>query len=444
MDFSENDFSIFAKADGDSCKACMNGEKNGREVTQNEFHDYRDQFVDILQPKFEELWSLIDPILADRFKIHLNFNFEPKSQMPKMRPFCYSILTEKGTGQNRAQLNLRLSYDERPDDLDGTNGDVQRRRKFGVKFSLHHKCKQDLTNHDLPNFVNNIKQFPEGFVNLLHDLDDGFLVFKNYGKGIESDFIRANQIDLDEIDDLLLAKEEGDVYFQEIHKSFYWDDEKHKRIISNHNRLAAECVKALFKLYPIYLYAVIRDKQLLPKALKVFGECVNGNSEVFKCTRVRRLEKAVRKIPENQRINIKQIYQPYAKDATFIEIGDNFIGLNPRLRDAIVDFCSLVESRPYCKVRILTNEYDNFHPNQRQGVTEVDFIAALSNLKERLLRLGFSSDKYELSFCDMRERRLRTNLWDIRAGHPLDFFKASGLTKEIRLHFIPRREIVCE
>jgi len=437
MHFCAKDFDIFTDADGDSCKACMTGEVNGKKVTQDEYQKYMDYFSENLKPKFENLWTLIEPVLEENFGIRIRFNFEPKSQTPKMRPLCYAILSEEGIGQNRAQLNLRFSYDKRPND-------TRRRRKFGVKFSLHHKCKEGLTNLDLQNFIENIESSPDRFIDLLKDLDDSFLVFKNYGEGIDDDYISVNQIEVDDLNDLFLARQNGQVYFQEIHKSLYWDDQSHREIIQNQNMLAMECVRAFVKLYPIYLYAASRGLSTLNKRLKNFMVRRKRNRSIFTCSRIVELTKKSLEIAENERIRVEDIFKDYVKEATRLVILDNYIPLKPLLCETIVDLCQLVENRSNCNIGIMTKCYSDRPWKEKKQLDENEFDGRLENLKKRLIALGFQRDRIRVEFVNRRERVLETNVWKIESGHPLDFYKKQWITYENNLTFSPKNRFICQ
>jgi len=436
MHFCKEDFDIFSEADGDSCRACMYGTVRGTEVSEDDFSRYRDIFWDRLRPKFKILWSLIDSILKDNFGIHYRFNFEPKPGSRKMRSLCYTILSNEGIGQNRAQLNLRLSYDKRPND-------PQRKRKFGVKFSLHHKCKEGLTNLDLPNFVHNIELFPERFISLLKELDNGFLVFKNYGKGIDDDFFAANQTELGDIDDLFLAREAGELYFQEIHRSLYWDDPADKKIIENHNMLAMWCVRMLLKLYPIYLYGRVGSDSSLTKELKSFEALRKKNRGILNCERITELREKPLDIEAGQEISIEEIFGQYVTDATNLIIGDNYIGVKNLLCQTIVELSKLVKNKAACNIRIITKEYSDLPRQTRKRMPESEFDYRLENLVRRIVALGFKRDRIILKFGDMRERKLETDLWEIKSGHPLDFYKRPWVAMKNNLLFKPKRTIIC-
>ena len=441
MGFLEKDFEIFEKADGNSCRACMSREIGGRKVTEEEFHDYLDAFVEHDIPrKFEKLWDLIDGALAypklKDLDIKLKFREQPKSQTPKLRPIFYAILTHSGIGQNRAQLNLRLSYDKRPNDED-------RRRKFGVKFSLHHKCKEDLPNRDMGLFAKNIRDKPKTFLKLLKSLDNDFVVFKNYGYGIDDDYMVANELELDEINDLFLALQGSEIHFQEIHKSFYWDSDDDRQIIKDETRLAAECLKTILKLYPLYLFATVDDPALLRAKLKLFLKPSKNLKQVFRCSRIESLSDATLDIEDGKQIHPREIFMPYISNAKSIIIGDNWPPFNEQLRRTIIEFCSLVTNKNHCNIQLITKSWRKYHQDQRKGVSESQFGLILERLREDIVNLGFDNNQCSVSHDDMRDRILETDLWKIESSHPLDFYYSNSnwRTMSQHLRFVPKTKV---
>lgn len=296
----------------------------------------------------------------------------------------------------------------------------------------------------LQNFIENIESSPDRFIDLLKDLDNSFLVFKNYGDGIDDDYINVNQVELDGLNDLFLARQNGQVYFQEIHKSLYWGDQSHREIIQNHNRLAMECVKALVKLYPIYLYAASRGLSTLNKRLKDFMARRKRSRSIFTCSRIIELTKKSLEIAENERIRVEDIFKDYVKEATRLVILDNYIPLKPLLCETIVDLCQLVENRSNCNIGIMTKSYSDRPWKEKKQLDKNEFDGRLDNLKKRLISLGFQRDRIRVEFVNRRERVFETNVWKIESGHPLDFYKRPWITYENNLTFSPKNRFICQ
>jgi hypothetical protein len=437
--FFEEDFAIFKKADGDSCRACMSGEVGGRKVTEEEFHDYLDAFVERdISGKFKRLWALIDGALAHPaikdLDINLKFREQPKSQMPKLRPIFYAILTHSGIGQNRAQLNLRLSYDKRPNDKD-------RRRKFGVKFSLHHKCKKDLPNKDMELFAKNIRDKSKTFIKLLKSLDNDFVVFKNYGYGIDADYIVANELEQNEINDLFLAIQGSEIHFQEIHKSFYWDSDEDRQIIQDETKLAAECLKTILKLYPLYLFATVDDPGSLRAKLNSFIKPPKSLKQVLRSSRIESLSSTTLEIEDGKQIHPREIFAPYVSSAKSIIIGDNWLPFNEQLRRTVISFCSLVRNKSQCNIELVTQSWRKYHPDQRKGVNQTQFGLILDKLVKDIVNLGFDNNQCSVSYDNMRDRILETDLWKIESSHPLDFYYSNWKAKRNNFRFVPKTKV---
>lgn len=452
MDFGEKDFDIFAESDEDACPACITGECNGKPVSPPEYEDYYERELKVkLEPKFRALSLLIVTFLDEHFDITLKDEFETPSKNPKKRPLCYVNLTQTkaGTGQTNAQFNLRLSYDRRPDRPQMTQNDIRRYRKFGIKFALHDKCrrtpeKNEMRNRDLPILTRNVRSDPERFLKLLRGLKDDFLIYKNMWEGIQPDCLQAHTISLDQLGSLFPSENPNDVPFQEIHRSLYWDKAIQKQIISDQNKLAAECVKTILRLYPFFLYATITDSRVLSTQLDVFNMKLEKNKNVLNCSRISYLKPEYASLAKGKDPELQRHFKRYIYDATRLSICDLYLGVSKELPQTILELCKMVRQKNICKVIISIPRYHKLKYSQRKNISEYAFEQKIHKLRNDIVDLGFRNRLVELDRehfdNELADRLLKTDKWTIteQTGHPIDFIGPNRMTnKRIRLTFDP-------
>ena len=452
MNFCEEDFDIFAESDEDACPACMTGKCNGKSVSPPEYEDYYDKQLKVrLEPKFEELNTLIVTFLDEHFSITLKDEFETPSKTHKKRPLCYVNLTPStaGTGQTNAQFNLRLSYDRRPDRPGMTWNNIRRYRKFGIKFALHDKCRptseqNEMRNRDLPILTRNVRSDPERFLKLLRGLKDDFLIYKNMWNGIQPDCFRARTINRDQLGSLFPSENRDDVPFQEIHRSLYWHNAIHKQIISNQNKLAAECIKTILRLYPFFLYATIADSEILSTQLDVFKKKLEKEIGVLNCSRVSHLKTEYANLKKGKDPELQRHFMSYIYDATRLSICDHFLGVSKVLPQTTLELCKMVKQKNICKVSISMPRYHKLKYRQRRDISEDAFERKIHKLKYDIVDLGFPERLVELNRehlnNELTDRLVKTDKWTIteQTGHPIDFIGTNGKTnKSIRLIFDP-------
>lgn len=453
MEFCEDDFDIFKECDPDACPACMTGKCKGRSVSRPEYEEgyYNEQLKVKLEPKFKALCSLIVDFLRENFDINLEYEFEQKSGKPKKRPLCYInlIQTAAGTGQTNAQFNLRLSYDRRPERPGMTWNEMHRYRKFGIKFALHDKCrpqeKNEMRNRDLSTLIKNVKLDTERFRGLLSELKDDFLIYKNMWEGIQPDCFRANTINIDQLNSLFPGENRDNVPFQEIHRSLYWDNPIHRKIISNQNKLAAECVKTILRLYPFFLYATTADFRILSMKIDSFKKHLEKRIKVLNCSKILHLQTKYTNIKEGKDPELQRHFKEYINDATQLSICDLYLGKSKELPQTILEICKMVNQKNICKVSISMPKYNKLKLKHRDDVSEGEFEDKINNLKNKIVELGFRKRLVELDRehfdDDLADRLIKTDKWTIteQTGHPLDFIGGRKRTtnKSIRLMFVP-------
>jgi len=449
MSFCEEDFDIFAESDEDACIACRTRKCKGRLVSDREYEDYYDLELKVKldEPKFKPLSQLIVAFLEEHFHITLKYEFEPISKNPKKRPLCYANLTQAtvGTGQTNAQFNLRLSYDRRPDRPGMTWNDIRRYRKFGIKFALHDKCrptpeKDEKRNRDLPILAKNVRSAPDRFLKLLRGLKDDFLIYTNMWEGIQPNCFRANTINRDQLQSLFPSEDPNDVPFQEIHRSLYWRDPNHRKIIKDHNKLAAECVKTILRLYPFFLYATIPDFGILSRKLDSFYETMEKKKELLNCNKILRLERKESDVRRGEEAGLGRLFHGYVADATQVSIYERFLGASEQLPETIYRLCNMVDRKRLCKIHIYTPRFDQLTYKERGNLDRETFESRINQLREDIISLGFNEKHVQLDFSPPEDRVIKTDKWTIteQTGHPLDFIGRSGRAKRpIHLIFEP-------
>jgi hypothetical protein len=325
--------------------------------------------------------------------------------------------------------------------------EMRRYRKFGIKFALHDKCKpspekKERRNDDLPTLIKNVKVAPDNFLRLLGSLADDFLVYKNKWEGIEPDCFQANTITRERLSDLFPNENPDEVPFQEIHRSLYWDKKEHSEIISNQNKLAAECVKTILKLYPFFLYATTPDERVLIREIKAFEMSLDKNKDVFSGSSIERLEEECKEFKIKDKADFEKAFGKYVFGTKELRIRGRFIVKNKILQDTIIRFCDLVKQKKVCKVCISTPKFSELTRNERENLDKTIYDLRLRNLISDIIKLGFRKTLVEIDHDDPIDRRIDTDMWIIEetTGHPLDFILPDFTVKRWTcLKFIPKR-----
>lgn len=300
--------------------------------------------------------------------------------------------------------DFRISNDKRP-------GDFERRRKFSVKFSLHDKCSETLRNEDLCNFAENVMNplFQRRLLKYIQVLHADFYIHKSLGrcKGIERG-IKAKDIEkVSDLGEIFLLKKDGGIFFQEIFRSYHWDDLQDRETIKDMNKLGMSVVKDFVSLYPFYLFAVIRGQEILDSELNRYDKFLIEKSELLSHNELDLLEQPplfmLNKGDSENKFD--EIFREYVCDARFLEIREPWMEY-PKQINNLMKLLGMVKSPKNCQATLITK-------NKLQS-------ESLERLKNKLQHAGF---RFGYRFEDIHNRLIRTEYWTISLPKGIHMFK---------------------
>jgi hypothetical protein len=267
--FKEDDFEIFAETEPNPCKACnTNVSPENILEFQNKVLDFKNKVKEAFDDKLRILGdTLIKPVLLDRFGVKLRFQTEQSSSYT-MRPFYYATWAKQYDGIRRAQINIMLSDDIKPEDNNS------RTRKLSVKFCLYNKCKPGLPkNEDFDNFVENIRNYQEIFLNYLEQTArNSFELYNNEGFGYCKYNKPLAEFKEDDVFKYFVDGPNTGCTFQELRKNYYFYD--NEELFYDGNRFALILLRDIVLLYPIFLFADARKQNLIDR-LNEFSKAVS-------------------------------------------------------------------------------------------------------------------------------------------------------------------------
>jgi hypothetical protein len=431
--FREANFDFLAEADGDPCRAC------NTYLDKTIIWDYRSALREKFLDKFKYFnRRFVEPVLKDRFDIQLIFKAE-ESTSPTIRPFFYATWAEKQDQIRRAQLNIMISNDIKPED----NG--IRTKKFSVKFCLYNKCKPDLPkNEDFDNFIANISANMKLFeFYLLKSSNEGFAVFNHEGKSYGLDYKYLSEFSESDVLKYFVEGHNQGLTFQEIRKNYTFPEDA--PILSDFSCLSLSIVRDIILLYPIFLFAAIRGQKTLLEMLKKFDNIVSLEKKralnIWNRNGIKPVDDKIIKFHKGEtRYDFNNLFGDYIKDCKELVIEDHYLRNEYQIAN-LRKFLSLIENMKEVIVSISTT-YDDRNP--KETAKQKELLRQLeADYKNKVRKFILTLSSYQ----DGRKgRTIETELWRIKLDHGIGdmffFDKRKGkcfTSKQNEIRFAPKK-----